>query len=156
MSARVFNFQPLGREWCASSKPVTGETSVSEVSKDLSGGSWSGMVGHSPYAWCWLLGGQVSISSPVLVWVLMCHLLKIFKLDQPVSREPVKQVRGPEIQTGLPGRQSRDLQTCVCACEPRECFVCACTSDLSLPAQAEEETWLPMLVFYLIPVCRCC
>ena len=60
-------------------------------------------------------------------------------------------------QRGCAGTQGIHECACVCACEPEECYVCACTSDLlSLPAQEEKETWLSVLVFYVSPVRRCC
>lgn len=71
------------------SKPITVESCVSEVTKELNSGSWSRTMGHRTSAWCWLLRGQMSISSPILGCggLHICHLLTNFKLDYLVSRK---------------------------------------------------------------------
>ena len=69
-----------------------------------------------------VIGGTRGCGVPV-GWVYECvHLFAASTdLDQGESRQPDSK--------------------CVCACEPGECRVCACTSDLqSLPTQEEEGT----------------
>ena len=117
---------------------ATGGTGVSKASESLSDSSWSRIVGHSPCAWCWLLGvTRVFASSPDLVCmgVCVCNSLANFKLDQLVSRRAMGQVKVPGIHVGVPGRQKGHASTwgtCkfACAWELRECRVCAFTSDL--------------------------
>lgn len=46
-----------GKEQCVPENHLLGGTGVSEV-RGLSTGGWSGTAGHSPCAWCQLLGGQ--------------------------------------------------------------------------------------------------
>ena len=76
------------------------------------------------------------------------------KLDQPASRQPLRQVRGLGSRRGYWADRGRE---CARACASLESRVCACTSDLlSLPAQEEEGTWLPVLVLNVGPVCRYC
>ena len=66
-----------------------------------------------------------------------------------------------EIWAGVPCRQRNHAsaqRTCeyVCACEPRQCHMCVCTSDfLPLPAPEEERTWLSLLVCDVGPMCGC-
>jgi len=56
---------PMRQEQCTPKNQLLGWTSMSE---ELSAGSWSRTVGHSPHTWCWLLveGRSVSASSPGL------------------------------------------------------------------------------------------
>ena len=68
--------------------------------------------------------------------VSAAHLLASTDLDAPANRGPTRRVRGPG--SGWGTRWTVEVLKCVCACEPREHCVCACTSDLlSLPDEGD-------------------
>lgn len=83
---------------------------------------------------------EVSSGQRVCTSILGCLwdecLLISTKLDQlPRRVDPLGWVREPEIQAGVQGEQrgcsgSWGIHKCRHVCEPGECRVCACTSDL--------------------------
>ena len=92
--------------------------------------------------------------------VSACLLVSI-KLDSGASSGSMNQVRGPGVCAGGLGRQrgcagAQGIHKCMRACEPRECRVCACTSEVLLLPAEEEERDLSVFMFYASPVCRYC
>lgn len=69
-------------------KTSYGGTEVSEASEGLSTSSRSGMVCHSPFAWCGLMEASVYLpQTRCACGVLVCSLAN-YKLDQTVNRGP--------------------------------------------------------------------
>lgn len=113
---------------------------VSSTSKPQVGPATSAAVlGHSRdirqlEGPCWHLGRPVSVGCLWDNCVSAACWLLIIKPDQPVGRGTCEAGMGPRIQARVPSRQricATTQESCkyVCACEPRECCVCAGTNE---------------------------
>lgn len=84
-------------------------------------------------------GGFTLVSGASVIVGCLCECCMcavIVKLDQPAERRSMGG-EGDQV-AGMPGGQkgladSREKNKCACVCEPGECSVCVCISDLLQP-----------------------